>query len=282
MTVGLSDPSTPVVILVMLTAAAGGSIGAAAATASRSDHQTRVAAVLSGLLGGLATVALVSLPGERVLGWVLLGAAAVAFAPAVFVGTLAIRVILSPAGKVAETLAHPAHEKDGRIERAGVRLGIPVLLVCAAVSAVLVSLHASKSEVPDFAFGSHVVLAVQLALLFSYGALLLLVPLVRALAGGELPIELSMRGARFAEKLGESNKTTVDRLVKFEKDTAAQIEGAKEYFDAKGQALQGRAEGVDRVLGNQEKINAILFAAINRVEDELRRAPEEPGSADPG
>lgn len=77
-------------------------------------------------------------------------------------------------------------------ERDVVRFGIPALLVASCAGAVAVSLHASKSEVPSFAFGSHIVLAVQIALLFFYGALLLLVPLVRALFDGELPVELSL------------------------------------------------------------------------------------------
>jgi hypothetical protein len=89
----------------------------------------------------------------------------------------------------------------GRAERVAVRLGIPALLVASSAGAVAVSWHATKSEIPGFAFGSHVVLAVQIALLFFYGALLLLVPLVRALVDGDLPIELSLRGARWKEGL---------------------------------------------------------------------------------
>jgi hypothetical protein len=102
-------------------------------------------------------------------------------------------------------------------ERGIVRFGIPALMACSAVGATLVSLHATKPEIPSFAFGSHVVLAVQLTLLFFYGALLLLVPLVRAVSGGELPIELSMRGARFAEaKLTDASGETVERLEEAE------------------------------------------------------------------
>jgi len=86
-------------------------------------------------------------------------------------------------------------------ERATVRLGIPALFLTSTAGAVAVSLHAAASEIPDFAFGSHVVLAVQLALLFFYAALLLLVPLLRALFAGELPIELSLKGARWSESV---------------------------------------------------------------------------------
>jgi hypothetical protein len=87
-------------------------------------------------------------------------------------------------------------------ERATVRLGIPALFLTSTVGAIAVSLHTAASEIPGFAFGSHVVLAAQLALLFFYAALLLLlVPVVRALTDGELPIELSLKGARWSESV---------------------------------------------------------------------------------
>jgi hypothetical protein len=85
-----------------------------------------------------------------------------------------------------------------RPERAAVRWGVPALLVGSCAGAAIVSLNASKPDIPSFAFGSHVVLAVQVALILFYGALLLLVPLVRAL-DGDLPIELSLKGARWTE-----------------------------------------------------------------------------------
>ena len=84
-------------------------------------------------------------------------------------------------------------------ERLIVRLGVPLLLVGSCAGAVDVSWHTPKSEIPSFALGSHLVLAVQVALLLFYGALLLLVPLVRALSDGDLPVELSLRGARWKE-----------------------------------------------------------------------------------
>jgi hypothetical protein len=114
-----------------------------------------------------------------------------------------------------------AERGQARREQAIIRFGTPLLLACSAVGAVLVSLHTAKAEIPSFAFGSHVVLAVQLTLLFFYGALLLLVPLVRAAADGELPIELSMRGARFAEReLTDANEETFERLDAAEKSLA--------------------------------------------------------------
>jgi hypothetical protein len=86
-------------------------------------------------------------------------------------------------------------------ERRIARLGIPILLVASCDGGAAVSWHATKSEIRGFAPDSHFVLAVQVALLFFYGALLLLVPLVRAFFDGDLPIELSLRGARWREEV---------------------------------------------------------------------------------
>lgn len=110
-------------------------------------------------------------------------------------------------------------------ERTAIRLGIPTLLLAATSGAVAVSLHARGSAIPAFAFSSRVVLAVQLALLFFYAALLLLVPLVRALAAGELPIELSMKGARWSEGIGNLG----DRVL--ERQTAEEEKGLEENFE---------------------------------------------------
>jgi uncharacterized membrane protein len=229
-----------------------------------------------------AAVSLVSLPVDEALGWALLVGLAVALVPAVFIGTLVLRLMSKPVKKVCKTLAHPVSEKDGRLERASVRLVIPVLLLGSAAGAVIVSLHATKSEIPSFAFGSHAVLAVQLSLLFFYAALLLGVPLVRALAGGELPIELSMRGARFAEKLGESNKETLDRLKELEKRTTDSDAQARASFKAMGESIENRASAIDQLFAKQDKINQALVVAIGKLEGELQEHVTKSESTDPG
>ena len=72
---------------------------------------------------------------------------------------------------------------------------MPTALLGAAVAAVLLP-HAKP--LPAVALGSRWVLYALRALALFYGFLLLFVPLVRALRG-VLPIELSMRGARWQE-----------------------------------------------------------------------------------
>jgi hypothetical protein len=101
-------------------------------------------------------------------------------------------------------------------ERAAVRFGVPALSLASAVGALAVSLHTAPTEIPSFAFGSHVVLAVQVALLFFYAAMLLLVPVVRALVDGDLPIELSLKGARWKEGVDDLSENVFDRQTKAE------------------------------------------------------------------
>lgn len=149
-----------------------------------------------------------------------------------------------------------ASSTPARAERAIVRFGIPTLLLASAAGAILVSLHTTKSEIPGFAFGSHVVLMVQLTLLFFYGALLLVLPLVRAVSGGELPIELSMRGARFAEaKLTLANEETLERLERAE-ESLAELAGVGVRADQFGENLRTLGQKVDALDVRNQKAAA--------------------------
>ena len=82
----------------------------------------------------------------------------------------------------------------------------------------MVSVHTEKSAIPSLAFGSHVVLAIQVALLFFYGSLLLLVPLARAVFDGDLPVELSLRGARWKEEVVDLGDEFTDRQTEAEEE----------------------------------------------------------------
>jgi hypothetical protein len=88
--------------------------------------------------------------------------------------------------------------EDRPWERAAVRLIVPLAFVVAGVTAGLVAYRTDES--PAVAFENHLIFAGELFLLTFYGVLLILVPLVRAMASGELPIELTARGARFSER----------------------------------------------------------------------------------
>jgi hypothetical protein len=81
-------------------------------------------------------------------------------------------------------------------ERWAIRIAIPAALLCATLAAILLP---HPQPLPAVALGSRWILDALRALALFYGFLLLFVPLLLALRG-VLPIELSMRGARWEEK----------------------------------------------------------------------------------
>lgn len=93
-----------------------------------------------------------------------------------------------------------------------VRLIIPFLFAASGASAVAVA-DATKIA-PAIAFGNHFVFALQLFLLIFYALLLLVVPLLRGVCQGELPIELTARGARFPEPGAEAARALLNRELR--------------------------------------------------------------------
>jgi hypothetical protein len=105
-------------------------------------------------------------------------------------------------------------------ERAAVRIVVPFAFVSAGLVATFVAYRADRP--PAVAFENRLVFAGELLVLTFYGVLLVLVPLVRAIAGGELPIELNARGARYAEGAVEewlsSNRELLERVQDLEEE----------------------------------------------------------------
>jgi hypothetical protein len=123
------------------------------------------------------------------------------------------------------TQTRPAWDDDrtGSVEksREAVRWIIVALLVAAiGVSAtVRIPTRASGSDqivdLPDVALGQPAIYRLELFLMAFYGGLLIATPVYRAVIDGHLPIEISARGAKFAEETaGSINRieTTVDEL----------------------------------------------------------------------
>jgi hypothetical protein len=110
-------------------------------------------------------------------------------------------------------------------ERAAVRIVVPFAFVSASLVAVFIAHRTDRP--PGVALENHLIFGSELLLLGFYGMLLVLVPLVRAVAGGELPIELTARGARFAERMVEestiTNQEIRERLGSLEEDLANQL-----------------------------------------------------------
>jgi hypothetical protein len=127
-------------------------------------------------------------------------------------------------------------------ERAAVRFGVPALLLASTAGAVAVSLHTAKAEIPSLAFGSHVVLAVQGALLFFYGMLLLAVPLIRALVDGALPVELTLKGARWAEDIEALGDEVSARQAKVDEKAAGADLALKEGIEVLQKELKALAK----------------------------------------
>jgi uncharacterized membrane protein len=97
--------------------------------------------------------------------------------------------------------------------RSAARWAVPLLLLASCAGATAVS--SQVTAVPSLALGSHVVLALQITLVFFYGSLLLLVPLVRALEG-DLPVELTLRGARWSDGQRTLIRRAMERIAALE------------------------------------------------------------------
>jgi hypothetical protein len=92
--------------------------------------------------------------------------------------------------------------------RTGIRIGIPA----AGAAAIVIGIALPTSpDLPALALGNRELLWLERALVLFYGFLLLFVPAVRALQG-ELPIELSTRGARYAEASDDAVEALSERL----------------------------------------------------------------------
>jgi len=92
--------------------------------------------------------------------------------------------------------------------RNGIRFGIPA--ACAAAIVIGIALPTSH-DLPTLALGNRELLWLERTLVLFYGFLLLFVPVVRALQS-ELPIELSTRGARYAEASDDAVESLSERL----------------------------------------------------------------------
>jgi hypothetical protein len=116
----------------------------------------------------------------------------------------------------------------GRIERTLVR----GLIGAALGVAVLVAAFAPSSTLPAIALGQPWLYRLEVSLLAFYGCLLLITPAFSGLIRGRLPIEISTRGARFAEEADHSDEASKASIKNLERSvnrltdrvTAAEID----------------------------------------------------------
>lgn len=135
------------------------------------------------------------------------------------------------------------------VERIAVRLGVPVLLAASLVTAVFIS--ADTDEVPSIAAGNHVIFALQLLLLIFYSLMLVLVPLVRALAAGELPVELTLKGPRYPEGPLRSSKKIegelTHRVTTLERTSEQEVSLVAEAVDEMVEDLNDLQKAVEKL-----------------------------------
>jgi hypothetical protein len=85
----------------------------------------------------------------------------------------------------------------------GAALGL-ALVACAAVPV--------PDDLPAVAFGQAGIYQLEIALLVFYGGLLLITPAFSGLIHGRLPIEISVRGAKFEEEADQSVQVAEGKL----------------------------------------------------------------------
>lgn len=102
-------------------------------------------------------------------------------------------------------------------ERLLVRIFVGTALGLAIIAFVLTPLPTGvggKSALPAVALQQPALYRLEVALAVFYGALLVLTPAIAGLVRGRLPVEISARGARFADSADEAlealEKTTTD------------------------------------------------------------------------
>lgn len=244
----LVHPGGTLLTLALIALGAIAGMSCALIRSEKAPRSERVAQGLAGLVVGAAAIYLV-MQVDGAMGWVVFGLALVLIVPLICM----VGCLLNAAWPV---LSGKREEKLHSVERAAVRVGIPALLALACYAAIRVSYDLSKSEIPGFAFGSHVVLAVQLALLFFYGLLLVVVPVARAISDGELPIELTTKGARYPEKeLASSRAATEDVEEELDLVRSALVEQVEETSAKASQGIQALNERMHQLDAAVEELS---------------------------
>lgn len=92
---------------------------------------------------------------------------------------------------------------------------VRILIGAAFCTALFVAAIAPADVLPAVALGQLILYRLEVALLVFYGVLLLVTPAFLGLTRGRLPIEISTRGAKFAEGADQSanrNEADIRRL----------------------------------------------------------------------
>lgn len=181
-----------------------------------------------------------------------------------------LRKCFTPFPRIVRLLASKPRDGGLPAERVIVRLGVPILLGISVYLAVRTA--DDVSDAPKIAFGNHLVFVAQLVLLIFYAILLLVVPLVRAVASGQLPIELTLKGPRYPEALSSASDELRGRVEAIERlaeareqerkrDDRTTAEGLKANADALEEIAE-RVEAIDVEIGDQRELTAQGIEAL--------------------
>jgi len=113
------------------------------------------------------------------------------------------------------------------VERLFIRIFVAAALCVALLASALVPVPA---ELPSPAFEQAGLYRLEIALMFFYGALLLVTPIFAGLVRGRLPIEISTRGAKFAAQADEDaaeNEAAIKALEGTDRQLAQWLEEAQ-------------------------------------------------------
>lgn len=133
--------------------------------------------------------------------------------------------------------SEPGKAYPGMAERLFIRILMGAMLCMALLAFVLVPMpEDAKGEavLPAIAFEQVGLYRMEVALLVFYGSLLLVTPAFSGLAHGRLPIEISTKGARFADEAGnsaEGNEAALRKLERSFDDLADGLTEAKVEID---------------------------------------------------
>ena len=105
------------------------------------------------------------------------------------------------------------------------RTFVRVLIGAALGAAIFAAVLAPSSTLPPVFLGQIWLYRLEVCLLAFYGCLLLITPAFAGLIRGRLPIEISTRGARFAEEADRSERLTEAKIDGLELATDALAEG---------------------------------------------------------
>lgn len=125
--------------------------------------------------------------------------------------------------KVGGENLKPYQPSLGMTERLLIRIVVSGCLCAALLACALVPI---PRDLPSPAFEQAALYRLETALMVFYGALLLITPTFSALVRGRLPVEISTRGAKFAEEAdqaAERNEATLKELQRSLKNLSDEL-----------------------------------------------------------